>query len=139
PFNEGSVQLNVLLPPGTSLETSNKISSMVDQRLKTIPGVLNFGRRTGRAELDEHAEGVNASEIIISFDPKSGRSRKAVLADVREEVAHVPGIIAAADQPLQHLISHMLSGIKAQVGIKVFGDDLELLRRTAESIRVEIA
>jgi len=138
PFNEGSVQVNALLPPGTSLETSNHIAGMVDQRIKNVKGVLNFGRRTGRAELDEHAEGVNASEIIISFDPESGQSREQVLDELREELTQVPGVVISAEQPLAHLISHMLSGVKAQVGIKLYGDDLEVLRRTAEKMKAAI-
>ncbi len=139
PFNEGSVQVNALLPPGTSLETSNRIASMVDERIKRVPGVLNFGRRTGRAELDEHAEGVNASEIIISLDPHSGQTREATLAALREELTQVPGVVISAEQPLQHLISHMLSGVRAQIGIKLFGDDLDVLRRTAEKMKAAIA
>jgi HME family heavy-metal exporter len=139
PFNEGSVQVNVLLPPGTSLEASNDIASMVDQRLAQIEGVVAFGRRTGRAELDEHAEGVNVSELIVSFDPHSERSREEVLADIREQVADVPGIVISAEQPLQHLISHMLSGVKAQVGIKLFGDDLDVLRAKANEMKAAIA
>lgn len=135
PFNEGSVQVNVLLPPGTSLETSDRIANMVDQRLKHIRGVVAFGRRTGRAELDEHAEGVNVSEIIVSFDPNSGRSREEVLEDIREELSQVPGVVIAAEQPLQHLISHMLSGVKAQVGIKLYGDDLTILRAKANEMK----
>ena len=139
PFNEGCVQVNVLLPPGTSLETSNAIAGMVDERIKKVKGVLNFGRRTGRAELDEHAEGVNASEIIISFDPDSGRGREEVLEELREELTQVPGVVVSVEQPLSHLISHMLSGVKAQVGIKLYGDDLGVLRRTAEKMKAAIA
>ena len=139
PFNEGCVQVNVLLPPGTSLDTSNAIAGMVDERIKKVKGVLNFGRRTGRAELDEHAEGVNASEIIISFDPDSGRGREEVLEELREELTQVPGVVLSVEQPLSHLISHMLSGVKAQVGIKLYGDDLGLLRRTAEKMKAAIA
>ena len=139
PFNEGCVQVNVLLPPGTSLETSNAIAGMVDERIKNVKGVLNFGRRTGRAELDEHAEGVNASEIIISFDPHSGRGREEVLEELREELTQVPGVVVSVEQPLAHLISHMLSGVKAQVGIKLYGDDLDVLRRTAEQMKAAIA
>ena len=138
PFNEGSVQVNVLLPPGSSLETSNRIAGMVDERLKKIKGVVAFGRRTGRAELDEHAEGVNVSEIIVTFDPHSGRSREEVLADIREELTQVPGVVISAEQPLQHLISHMLSGVKAQVGIKLYGDDLTVLRNTADKMKAAI-
>lgn len=135
PFNEGSVQVNVLLPAGTSLETSNRLAAMVDQKIKKIRGVTAFGRRTGRAELDEHAEGVNVSETIISFDPHCGRSREEILEEIREELTQVPGVVISAEQPLAHLISHMLSGVKAQVGIKVYGDDLTILRKTAEQIK----
>ena len=142
PFNEGSVQVNVLLPPGTSLATSNHIAGMVDTRLKKMQQdgkVLAFGRRTGRAELDEHAEGVNVSEIIVSLNSHSGQSREEVLAEMREELSQVPGVVVAVEQPLAHLISHMLSGVKAQVGIKLYGDDLTVLRNKAEEMRAAIA
>ena len=139
PFNEGVVQVNVLLPPGTSLDASNRIVGMVDERIGRVRGVANFSRRTGRAELDEHAEGVNVSEIIVSFDPKAGRSREGVLEELREELTQVPGVVIAVEQPLAHLISHMLSGVKAQVGIKLYGDDLGELRRTAERMKAAIA
>lgn len=138
PFNEGSVQVNVVLPPGTSLETSNRIGSMVDARIAAIDGVLDFARRTGRAELDEHAEGVNASEIIISLDPESTATRAEILDQLRDELQDIPGVVVSVEQPLQHLISHMLSGVKAQVGIKLYGDDLHLLRRTAEEMKAAI-
>ncbi|MCE5302695.1 MAG: efflux RND transporter permease subunit [Planctomycetaceae bacterium] len=138
PFNEGTVQINVVLPPGDSLDTSNRIAGMVEDRLKNIRGVVAFGRRTGRAELDEHAEGVNMSEIIVTFDPKLGRSRDEVMADIREELTQVPGAVIAAEQPLQHVISAMLSGVKAQVGIKLYGDDLNVLRTKANEIKAAI-
>lgn len=139
PFNEGSVQVNLLLPAGTSLETSDRIAKMVDDRIAKVKGVTAFGRRTGRAELDEHAEGVNVSEIIISFDPHAGREREEVLEELREELTQVPGVTVAVEQPLAHLISHMLSGVKAQVGIKLYGDDLEVLRRTADQMKGAMA
>lgn len=161
PFNEGSVQVNVLTPPGTSLETSNQIAAMVDKRLAKVAGVLAFGRRTGRAELDEHAEGVNVSEIIVSLDPKSPRTREEILDEIRAiggelpllqdgksamgkqksaaELSEVPGAMISAEQPLAHLISHMLSGVKAHIGIKVYGDDLTVLRSTAAKIKAAIA
>ncbi len=142
PFNEGSVQVNVLLPPGTSLATSNYIAGMVDARLKKMQDdgkVLAFGRRTGRAELDEHAEGVNVSEIIVSANPQSHQTREEVLAEMREELTQVPGVVISAEQPLAHLISHMLSGVKAQVGIKLYGDDLTILRTKAEEMKAAIA
>jgi HME family heavy-metal exporter len=142
PFNEGSVQINVILPAGTSLTASNQIAGMVDARLNQMRAdgkVLNFGRRTGRAELDEHAEGVNMSEIVVSLNPEAGQSREEILAEIREELSHVPGIAVSVEQPLSHLISHMLSGIKAQIGIKLYGDDLNILRRTADQMKVAIA
>ncbi|HVX61045.1 MAG TPA: efflux RND transporter permease subunit [Pirellulales bacterium] len=138
PFNEGTVQVNVFLPPGTSLAASDRIAGMVDDRLLKIEGVTAVGRRTGRAELDEHAEGVNVSEIIISFDPESGRSREEILDDIRTQLAEVPGIVSSAEQPLQHLISHMLSGVKAQVGIKLYGNEFPVLRETAEKMKREM-
>ncbi|REJ94923.1 MAG: AcrB/AcrD/AcrF family protein [Planctomycetota bacterium] len=138
PFNEGSVQVNVVLPPGTSLATSDRIAGMVDQKLLEIDEVVALGRRTGRAELDEHAEGVNMSEIILTLDPDSERSRAEIMAEIREQANEVPGAVIAAEQPLQHLMSHMLTGIRAQVGIKIYGDDLTVLRETADDVKAAI-
>ncbi len=134
PFNEGVVQLNVVLPPGTSLRKSNEIAETVMGRLKTIEGVEAFSRRTGRAELDEHAEGVNITELLISFDPHIERDRSEVLEDIRHAMEDIPGIVISVEQPLAHLISHMLSGVKAQVGIKIYGDDLNVLRQKAQEM-----
>lgn len=139
PFNEGSVQLNVVLPPGTSLATSNSINRTVEQRLLEITDIQSFVRRTGRAELDEHAEGVNMSEYILELDPDSPRGREAQLEEIREAMAEIPGIVTAVEQPIAHLISHMLSGVKAQIGIKIYGDDLDVLRRTAGRMEAAIA
>ncbi len=138
PFNEGTIQLNVVLPPGTSLAESNRIGRMVEESLQQVQDVKRFARRTGRAELDEHAEGVNMSELIIELDPESPRSREQQLAEIRDAMEHIPGIVTAVEQPIAHLISHMLSGVKAQVGIKVYGDDLDLLRQKAEQIKAEM-
>ncbi len=134
PFNEGVVQLNVVLPPGTSLRKSNDIAETVMQRLMKIDGVDAFSRRTGRAELDEHAEGVNITELIVSFDTDSERGREEVLEEIREAMADIPGIVTTVEQPLAHLISHMISGVKAQVGIKIYGDDLSILRSKAQEL-----
>ncbi len=139
PFNEGSVQVNALAPAGTSLEASNSIGQMVDERLMMVPGVATVARRTGRAELDEHAMEVNTSEIILTLDPKGDRSREEVLEDIRESLKLVPGVVTSSEQPLQHLISHMISGVKAQIGIKLFGDDLTVLRNKAEQIKKAIS
>jgi len=134
PFNEGSIQLNVLLPPGTSLSTSTQINQTVEQRLTEIEDVVGFVRRTGRAELDEHAEGVNTSEYVLELDPHSHHSREAQLDEIREAMADIPGIVTSVEQPIAHLISHMLSGVKAQIGMKIYGDDLDTLRRKAEEM-----
>jgi len=139
PFNEGAVQINILLPPGTSLNTSEKIAQKVEERLKRIKDLKAFVRKTGRAELDEHAVTVNISEIIASYDPHTRRSREEILEDLREALADIPGIVTSVEQPLAHLISHMLSGVKAQVGIKLYGEHLEVLRRKAKEIEQAIA
>ncbi|AMV32225.1 Cobalt-zinc-cadmium resistance protein CzcA [Pirellula sp. SH-Sr6A] len=139
PFNEGTVQLNVVLPPGTSLAASNGINRTVESALMGIPDVQRFVRRTGRAELDEHAEGVNMSEYLIELDPHSARSREQQLQSIRSSMDQIPGIVTATEQPIAHLISHMLSGVKAQVGVKIYGDDLDLLRQKAEQIKAEMA
>lgn len=138
PFNEGTIQLNVVLPPGTSLTASNQINQMVERSLMEINDVERFARRTGRAELDEHAEGVNMSEYIIELDPNSKQTREQQLIEIREAMEHIPGIVTAVEQPLAHLISHMLSGVKAQIGIKIYGDDLDLLRQKADVMKAEI-
>lgn len=134
PFNEGAAQVNIVLPPGTSLRKSNEIAETAMNRLRQIDGVQAFSRRTGRAELDEHAEGVNITELIVSFDPGIDRTREEVLDEIRESLAEIPGIVTTVEQPLAHLISHMLSGVKAQVGIKIYGDDLNVLRRKAQEM-----
>lgn len=139
PFNEGAVQINVLLPPGTSLETSNQVAARVEKRLAELDDLVAFVRKTGRAELDEHAEGVNVSEFVATVDPNTERSREEVIEEISEALADIPGIVTAVEQPLAHLISHMLSGVKAQVAIKLFGDDLDELRRQAEGMKAAIA
>ena len=138
-FNEGTVQLNVVLPPGTSLQTSQQINRQVEQALGEVPDVVQLVRRTGRAELDEHAEGVNTSEYLLELNPQSKRTREEQLESIREVLAEVPGIVTSVEQPISHLISHMLSGIRAQVGIRIFGDDLEQLRREGERMEAAIS
>jgi len=138
PFNEGAVQVNVLMPPGTSLATSNEVALRVEHRLTQLEDLTTFVRKTGRAELDEHAEGVNVTEIIASVDPHSERSREEIIEEINEALADIPGIVTAVEQPLAHLISHMLSGVKAQVAIKLYGDDLDELRRQAQGMESAI-
>ena len=144
PFNEGSVQVTMFLPPGTSLNESDRIANQVERELLKLPDIERAGRRTGRAELDEHAEGVNISEILLALDPDSPRTREEQLVAIRGVLDEIPGVEStsgrsATEQPLAHLISHMLSGVKAQIAIKVYGDDLDVLRTIAAQIRAAIA
>jgi len=139
PFNEGSAQINLILPPGCSLETSDEFGRRLEALVMEVDGIVTAGRRTGRAEGDEHAEGINWSEVIVSFDPDSGRTRDEILAEIRGKMDQAfPGIAKSVEQPLAHLISHMLSGVSAQVAIKIFGDDLAVLRRTANEVAATI-
>ena len=112
----------------------------MEQRLQQLDDITAFVRKTGRAELDEHAEGVNVTEIIAhDRSPTRTRSREEVIDEISEALADIPGIVTAVEQPLAHLISHMLSGVKAQVAIKLFGDDLDVLRREADKMKAAIA
>lgn len=138
PFNEGAVQLNVLLPPATSLSTSIAINQNVEQSLVSNTDVQNFVRRTGRAELDEHAEPVSASEYIIDLNPTTSRTRDQQLSRIREDMTEIPGLVFSVEQPISHLISHMLSGVKAQIGVKLYGDDLDVLRNRAADVKAEM-
>jgi CzcA family heavy metal efflux pump len=143
-FDEGSVQINVALPGGSSLKASNDVSEIIDRKLADMQStpdnpsgpVLHFARRTGRAELDEHAQPVNVGEYILTMNPHADTERdeflKTVLTELRSEV---PGVEIEAEQPLSHLISHMLSGVNAQVAVKIFGDDLDKLRELAGEVR----
>jgi HME family heavy-metal exporter len=148
PFDEGSVQVNLTLPPGSSLEASNRVSAAADavfNRLRKSPdnpggAVLHFGRRSGRAELDEHAEPVGTTEYILTIDPGASQGRAAVLQRVHDELREgLAGVDVEVEQPLAHLISHVLSGVSAQIAIKVHGDDLGELRRLAEAIKEAVA
>ncbi len=133
-FNEGAVQINVLMPAGTSLQKSTEVAKIAGARIREVPEIRTLARRTGRAELDEHAEGVNVTEFFASMD-ESDRSRNEILDDIRKQLEDVPGIVVSVEQPLAHLISHMISGVKAKIGVKLYGDDLETLRRNAKLIK----
>ncbi len=139
PFDEGTVQVNVILQPGTSLATSREEARRVVSKLQQIEEIVAVVRKTGRAELDEHAVPVSASELIATLDPNSRRSREEILQEIRQVLADDPWIVTSVEQPLAHLISHMLSGVQAQVAIKLYGDDLEIMRRTARQMRDAIA
>ncbi|WP_372365391.1 efflux RND transporter permease subunit [Candidatus Uabimicrobium sp. HlEnr_7] len=139
PFNEGVAQVNMYLPPEVALKTSNDFGKRLEKILVSVPGVHNIGRRTGRSENDEIAHGVNITEIFVTFDPKANLSRNEVVADIRQKLKkEFPGIPSEVDQPLSHMLSHMLSGVKAQVAIKTYGQDLETLRSIAKKIESAI-
>ena len=138
PFNEGAVQINLMLPPGTSLAASDRMAAVAAERLQQLPFVDSLVRRSGRAELDEHAVPVNITEVIATLDMDSPLSREEILEELRHSMAGIPGVVVSVEQPLAHLISHMLSGVKAQIGIKLYGDDLPTLRRTADQMKEAI-
>src|SRR6266699_414907 len=134
PFNEGALNINVSLPPGTSLQESNRIGRIVEDTLHRTPEVVSTTRRTGRAELDEHAAGVNASEIEV-VTKQLDRPQAAIMEEVRQNLSQIPGITSEVGQPMSHRMDHLLSGTRAQIAIKLFGPDLVTLRNKAEDIR----
>lgn len=138
PFNEGSVTINLVSAPGISLVESNRIGTLAEKLVLGVPEVAMTGRRTGRAELDDHAEGVHATEIEVELK-SSVRSRAAILDDIRSRLDQIPGIGVNLGQPISHRIDHLLSGVRAQIAVKLFGDDLTTLREKAEEIRVTMA
>ncbi|MDP2032874.1 MAG: efflux RND transporter permease subunit [Polaromonas sp.] len=137
PFNEGVALVGLRLNPGTTLTESARIGSMAEKALAGVPEVEHVGRRSGRAELDEHAEGVHVSELDLKLK-RSERSMDEVYADIRSRVSGLPAAIAIG-QPISHRIDHMLSGVRSQIAIKIFGDDLDTLRTQAEALRQKLA
>ena len=136
-FNEGSLVISVVGLPGMSLEESNKTGTLVEQLLLEMPEVDVVTRRTGRAELDEHAQGVNAAEIDVPFN-LSDKSKEAFFEEVRTKLSVVPGANITLGQPIAHRIDHMLSGTRANIAIKVFGSDLQRLFEIGKSIETNI-
>lgn len=126
PFNEGSFTINVSTLPGVSFEESDRIGEQAERLLLQVPEVKDVARKTGRAELDEHALGVNTSEMEVPFELKD-RSKEEVMADIRSKLRTLPGVNVEIGQPISHRIDAMLSGTKAGIAIKVFGPDLTTL------------
>lgn len=162
-FNEGTLTINVQVEPGTSLDESNRVAQRVDALLLRVPEVVSVSRRTGRAEMDEHVEGINSSEIDVRLvaheRPKpgvvpafvraipgmhrfgvevSGRPRQEVLADIRDRVTTLPNVAVNIGQPISHRLDHMVSGVRAQIAVKVFGADLRELRNAAQDIQTRM-
>ncbi|WP_283686341.1 efflux RND transporter permease subunit [Dysgonomonas sp. Marseille-Q5470] len=137
PFNEGSFTVTVNTLPGISLEESDKVGAMAEQAILSVPEIQTVGRKTGRAELDEHSFGVNTSEIEAPFVLRD-RPQKEVLADLRNKLNAIPGISVEIGQPISHRIDHMLSGTKANIAIKIFGTDLNKLFSLGNEIKSKI-
>ena len=136
-FNEGMLTLSTVSLPGISLEESNKMNLMIEKEMMAMPEIETITRRTGRAELDEHAQGVFSSEVDVPFT-LTDRSKDEFLADLRARMATIRGINITVGQPLSHRIDHMLSGTRANIAIKVFGTDLQKMFSIASQISTEI-
>lgn len=136
PFNEGAIFVGLRLNPGITLTESARIGALAEQLVREVPEVGYVGRRTGRAELDEHAEGVHVTELDMRLNP--GRPPAEVHADLRARLASLPAS-ASIGQPLSHRIDHMLSGVRAQIAIRIVGDDLDVLRGEGAALRERLA
>lgn len=137
-FNEGTYTIEFLMKPGTSLSESQRIGAVAQRLLHNVPEVISTALRTGRAEVDEHVHGSYFSEIDVDLKP-SARSRDEISADLRRELAKIPSAEAELGQPISHRIDHMTSGVRSQIALKIFGDDLELLRSVAARVQAVVA
>ena len=136
PFNEGTLVVSMTFKPGISLAESNRLGAAAERLIMAVPEVKSVGRRVGRAELDEHAEGVHSTEMDVDLKP--GRPKEQVLADIRRRIAVLPASFNVG-QPIGHRLEHLLSGVNAEIAIKLFGDDLDTLRGMAEDLRTRLA
>jgi HME family heavy-metal exporter len=137
PFNEGTLVLSLQYNPGISLAESHRLGLLAEQLIAKVPEVKSVGRRTGRAELDEHAEGVHYSEIDVDL-AASKRRKEDIYADIRETLSGLPASVAIG-QPIGHRLDHLQSGIRAQIVLKIFGQDLDTLRRLADTSRQRLS
>ncbi|NIV50173.1 MAG: CusA/CzcA family heavy metal efflux RND transporter, partial [Gammaproteobacteria bacterium] len=132
-FNEGTLTISAVTLPGTSLDESDKLGTAVERLLLEVPEVTATARRTGRAELDEHLQGVESAEIDVSLTMRE-RSKEELLEEIRERLLLVPGTNITIGQPISHRIDHMLSGTRANIAVKIFGPDLSVLRDLARAV-----
>lgn len=138
PFNEGSMTINIATLPGISLEESDRIGRMAEEIILDTPEVITVARKTGRAELDEHSQGVNSSELEAPYR-LNGRSRNEMVRDLRARLSEIPGISLEIGQPISHRMDAMLSGTEAQIAIKLFGSDLNTMFATGQKIKQIVA
>lgn len=136
-FNEGTLTVSLLLNPGASLTESNRLGTLAEQLVAQVPEVTKVGRRTGRAELDEHAEGVHSTEMDIDLKP-SQRGREEIIDDIRQRLNTLP-VVTNIGQPISHRLDHLLSGVRAQIALKITGDELSTLRNLAGNLHERLA
>jgi CzcA family heavy metal efflux pump len=137
-FNEGALTVSAVTIPGTSLQDASALGSALERLLLSVPEVTSTARRTGRAELDEHVQGVESAEIDVRLAMRD-RPREAVLEELRERASLLPGTNVTIGQPISHRIDHMLSGTRASIAVKIFGDDLQVLRQVAARVQEAMA
>ncbi|RVU45994.1 efflux RND transporter permease subunit [Rubrivivax rivuli] len=140
PFNEGTLLVGIRLNPGVTLTESSALARQAEVLISQVPEVTHVGRRSGRAELDEHAEGVHVSELDVGIVPAEqlARTMDEVRADIRSRLVNLPAAIEVG-QPISHRIDHMLSGVRSQIAIKIYGEDLDALRGQADALRAKLA
>ena len=137
-FNEGALTVSAVTNPGVSLADANALGDAMERLLATVPEVSSTARRTGRAELDEHVQGVESAEIDVRLSMKE-RPREVVLEELRQKVSLLPGTNVTIGQPISHRIDHMLSGTRANIAVKIFGDDLQTLRQLGVAVQTQMA